>query len=78
MNYLIEYYNEINKGNIIVGEELKTQLDQLINDLDNPLYSFDEQPGNLELILLKLSANIQSLHSMVCHLFLNYGKKHYY
>jgi phage terminase large subunit-like protein len=49
MNYLIEYYNEINNGNIIVGEELKTQLDQLIKDLDNPLYSFDEQPGNLRI-----------------------------
>jgi phage terminase large subunit-like protein len=49
MNYLIEYYNEINNGNIIVGEELKTQLDQLIKDLDNPIYSFDEQPGNLRI-----------------------------
>jgi len=49
MNFLIEYYNEIKNGNIIVGEELKTQLDQLIKDLDNPLYSFDEQPGNLRI-----------------------------
>jgi len=49
MNYLIEYYNEIENGNIIAGEELKTQLDQLITDLDNPLYSFDEQPGNLRI-----------------------------
>ncbi len=49
MNYLIEYYNEINNGNIIVGEELKIQLDQLIKDLDNPIYSFDEQPGNLRI-----------------------------
>lgn len=43
MNYLIEYYNEINNGSIIVGEELKIQLDQLMKDLDNPIYSFDEQ-----------------------------------
>jgi phage terminase large subunit-like protein len=49
MNYLFEYYNEIKNGKIIVGEELKTQLDQLIKDLDNPLYSFDEQPGNLRI-----------------------------
>jgi len=26
-NYLIEYYQEINKGNIMVGKELKAQLD---------------------------------------------------
>ena len=49
MNYLIEYYNEIVEGNIIVGEELKTQLDQLIQDLDNPLYYFDEKPGQLRI-----------------------------
>jgi phage terminase large subunit-like protein len=49
MNYLIEYYNEIKNGKIIVGEELKTQLDQLIKDLDNTIYIFDEQPGNLRI-----------------------------
>jgi phage terminase large subunit-like protein len=49
MNYLIEYYNEIENGNIIVGEELKTELDQLIDDLENPLYYFDEKPGQLRI-----------------------------
>jgi phage terminase large subunit-like protein len=49
MNYLIEYYNEIEDGNIIVGQELKTELDQLIQDLDNPAYIFDEKPGNLRI-----------------------------
>jgi phage terminase large subunit-like protein len=49
MNYLIEYYNEIRNGNIIVGQELKTQINQLIEDLNNPLYVFDEKPGNLRI-----------------------------
>jgi phage terminase large subunit-like protein len=49
MNYLVEYYNEIENGNIIVGEELKTQLDQLIQDLENQLYIFDEKPGQLRI-----------------------------
>ena len=49
MNYLVEYYNEIQKGNIIVGEELKTELDILINDLNNPRYVYDEKPGNLRI-----------------------------
>lgn len=49
MNYLIEYVNEINKGNIIVGSELKTELDRLIFDLDNPKYIFDEEPGRLRI-----------------------------
>jgi phage terminase large subunit-like protein len=49
MNYLIEYYQEIKKGNIIVGEELRTELDGLINDLDNPRYLFDLKPGAIRI-----------------------------
>ena len=49
MNYLIEYHNEIENGNIIVGVELQTALDQLIEDLDDPLYYFDEKPGQLRI-----------------------------
>jgi len=44
-NYLIQYYEEIKKGNIIVGRELKAQLDYLISELDNPKYIFDPKPG---------------------------------
>ncbi|HCZ24441.1 MAG TPA: terminase large subunit [Acholeplasmataceae bacterium] len=49
MNYLFEYYHEIQKGNILVGEELKNQLDRLIIDLHNSKYVFDEQPGKLSI-----------------------------
>ena len=49
MNYLIEYYNQINDGTILVGKELKTVLDKLIEDLDNPRYIFDEKPGNIRI-----------------------------
>ena len=53
MNYLIEYYNEINKGTIVVGKELKIVLDGLIKDLDNPRYVFDEEPGNLRILFIE-------------------------
>ena len=53
MNYLIEYVNEINKGNITVGNELKQVLDNLIKDLDNPRYIFDETPGNLRIAFIE-------------------------
>ena len=53
MNYLIEYYNEINKGTIVVGKELKTILNGLIKDLDNPRYIFDEEPGNLRILFIE-------------------------
>jgi hypothetical protein len=41
MNYLIEYLSQIEDGNILVGEELKKQLDILLKDLENPRYVFD-------------------------------------
>lgn len=40
-NYLIEYKNEIDKGNIVVGQELYLELENLINDLNNDEYYFD-------------------------------------
>ena len=49
MNYLIEYHRQIEDGSILVGEELKKQLDLLIQDLKNPRYVFDEAPGNLRI-----------------------------
>lgn len=49
MNYLLEYVSEIDKGNIIVGQDLRTTLDKLIKDLDNPKFIFDETPGQLRI-----------------------------
>ena len=49
MNYLVEYYEQIQKGNIIVGKELLSVLDSLIKDMDNPRYIFDEKPGNIRI-----------------------------
>ena len=49
MNYLKQYYDEIELGKIKVGNELKMVLDSLISDLDNPKYFFDEKPGELRI-----------------------------
>lgn len=49
MNYLLEYVKEIEMGNIIVGKELKTVLDNLVKDLENERYYFDEFPGKLRI-----------------------------
>lgn len=49
MNYLVEYYNEIKTGQIIVGNELMTVIDGLVKDLEDPRYIFDENPGNLRI-----------------------------
>ena len=49
MNYLLEYVKEIEKGNILVGQDLKTELDKLVADLNNPKFIFDETPGQLRI-----------------------------
>ena len=49
MNYLVEYYNKINNGEIVVGKELYAVLDGLIKDLDNSRYVFDERAGNIRI-----------------------------
>ena len=36
MNYLLDYYNEIQNGNIVVGKELFTVIESLIADMNNP------------------------------------------
>ena len=36
--YLEQYYEEIKSGNIIVGLELKTEIQKLIKDLKDPRY----------------------------------------
>ena len=40
-SYLIEYYNKCKSGEILIGKELMTQLDMLIEDMDDPKYRFD-------------------------------------
>lgn len=40
-NYLIAYREAIRTGEIVAGQELITELDNLIEDLDNPRYIYD-------------------------------------
>ncbi|HPL55685.1 MAG TPA: terminase large subunit [Bacilli bacterium] len=49
MNYLVEYYNQVLEGKILVGQELRTTLDKLIKDMDDPRYIFDVKPGNIRI-----------------------------
>ena len=48
-NYLLEYYEEIKSGKILVREELKKVWEGLIKDLDNPKYIYDLSDGNLRI-----------------------------
>lgn len=48
-NYLLEYYDEIQKGNIVIGKELRTTLERLIEDLSNPRYTYDTTPGDIRI-----------------------------
>ena len=45
MSFLLSYIDEIESGRIIAGQELKSVLNGLKNDLNNPRYIYDEKPG---------------------------------
>ena len=49
MNYLKQYYEEIQLGKIKVGNELRQVLDGLMKDMEDPRYFFDEKPGELRI-----------------------------
>lgn len=40
-SYLLEYYNKIKSGEIIAGRELILQLENLVDDLSNPVFIYD-------------------------------------
>ena len=48
-NYLLEYREAIRRGDIIAGLELITELDNLINDLDNPRYIYDTTDAEIRI-----------------------------
>ncbi len=49
MSYLVEYYEKIKDGKILVGEELLTVLEKLIADMENPRYFYDTRPGKIRI-----------------------------
>lgn len=49
MSFFLSYLDEINSGRIIAGEELKSVLNGLKADLDDPRYFYDERPGQLRI-----------------------------
>ena len=49
MSFLLSYINEIESGRIIAGNELKSVLNGLKSDLNNPRYIYDEKPGKIRI-----------------------------
>ena len=49
MSYLIEYREAIRRGEIIAGMELITELDNLIEDLNNPKYIYDTKDAEMRI-----------------------------
>lgn len=53
MTFLEQYYDEIKKGKIIVGHELKDLLESLIEDLDDDDYEYDTHDAYLRIELIE-------------------------
>ena len=49
MSFLLSYIDEIESGRIIAGQELKSVLKRLKDDLNNPRYVYDERPGQIRI-----------------------------
>ena len=49
MSFLLSYIDEIESGRIIAGNELKSVLNGLKRDLNNPRYIYDEKPGKIRI-----------------------------
>ncbi len=48
-SWFLEYYDEILKGNIVVGRELRKQLENLIEDLNDDKYIYDNSDAELRI-----------------------------
>ncbi len=53
MSYLLEYREAIRKGEIIAGQEMIMELDNLIEDLDNPEYKYDTTKAELYIFFIE-------------------------
>ena len=53
MTHLEEYRELIRQGEIIVGVEMLTELDNLIADLDNPEYKYDTSKADLMIYFME-------------------------
>lgn len=49
MSYLLEYYEKIKEGSIVVGNDLMNVLGGLVKDLENPRYKYDLKPGHVRI-----------------------------
>ncbi len=49
MSFLLAYIDEIESGRTIAGQELKSVLKRLKDDLNNPRYVYDERPGQIRI-----------------------------
>src|SRR5690606_24153638 len=49
LSYLLEYYEKIKQGTILVGKELFTVIKGLVEDLNNPRYTYDLKPGHIRI-----------------------------
>lgn len=52
-NYLLEYREAIRKGEIIAGQEMIMELDNLIEDLDNPEYKYDTTKAEMYIFFIE-------------------------
>jgi phage terminase large subunit-like protein len=48
-SYLLEYYSAVKTGQVIVGREITQELENLVTDLDNPDYIYDNRDAEFRI-----------------------------
>ena len=68
MSYIAEYYKEVEEGNIIVGQELYTQLKIVYLETNDPIYQnlhgikVDFEDSNKRINFIEKNVNTLKLH----------------
>lgn len=57
-SYFLKYYNQTKTGEIIIGREVKKQLDLLIKDLDNPAYVYDMDNAHMRIDFIEMCVKL--------------------
>lgn len=52
-NYLVEYRERIRSGEIVAGRELITELDKLVEDLNDSRYRYDTSEAHMRIAFME-------------------------
>lgn len=56
--WLYRYYNAIESGEIIAGEDMRQELENLLEDMDSPTYHYDTRAADLRILFIESACRL--------------------